>query len=112
ELGISLPGVLLVCGDSHTCTHGGVGALSFGIGSTELTHVLATQTLVQPRPKTFRVRFEGACGPSVTPTDLILYLIGHIRARGGPGYAMGYARRPIPRPDPEGPPPASPPPPP
>ena len=59
ELGLSLPGCLIVCGDSHTCTHGGLGALAFGIGSSELTHVLATQALIQQRPKTMRVRFEG-----------------------------------------------------
>src|SRR5580698_3772267 len=59
ELGLSLPGCLIVCGDSHTCTHGGLGALAFGIGSSELTHVLATQALIQRRPKTMRVRFEG-----------------------------------------------------
>lgn len=59
ELGLSLPGTLIVCGDSHTCTHGGMGALGFGIGSSELSHVLATQTLVQRRPQTMRVRFEG-----------------------------------------------------
>ena len=59
ELGLSLPGSLIVCGDSHTCTHGGLGALAFGIGSSELTHVLATQALIQRRPKTMRVGFEG-----------------------------------------------------
>jgi 3-isopropylmalate/(R)-2-methylmalate dehydratase large subunit len=59
ELGLTLPGALLVCGDSHTCTQGAIGALAFGIGSTELIHVLATQTLVQRQPKTMRVRLEG-----------------------------------------------------
>ena len=59
ELGLSLPGSLIVCGDSHTCTHGGLGALAFGIGSSELTHVLATQAIIQRRPKTMRVMFEG-----------------------------------------------------
>src|SRR5262249_8292537 len=91
ELGITLPGALLVCGDSHTCTHGGLGALAFGIGSTEVTHVLMTQPLVQRRPRIFRVRFEGACAAGVTPKDLILYLIGHIGAAGGSGYAVEYA---------------------
>ena len=62
ELGISLPGSLLVCGDSHTCTHGGIGALAFGVGWTELAHVIATQTLYQRRPRTMRVRFEGTAG--------------------------------------------------
>ncbi len=91
ELGLSLPGALIVCGDSHTCTHGGVGALAFGIGTSEVTHVLATQCLVQRRPKRLRVRFEGARGPGVTPKDMILYLIGKIGAAGGTGYAVEYA---------------------
>lgn len=91
ELGLSLPGMLIVCGDSHTCTHGGLGALAFGIGSSELSHVLATQTLVQRRPKTMRVRFEGAMRPGVLPKDLILRLIGEVGAAGGTGYAVEYA---------------------
>jgi 3-isopropylmalate/(R)-2-methylmalate dehydratase large subunit len=91
ELGLTLPGVLLVCGDSHTCTHGGLGALAFGIGTSELAHVLATQTLVQRRPRTMRVRFEGVPGPHVLPKDLILHLIGRIGAAGGTGYAVEYA---------------------
>ncbi len=91
ELGLTLPGALLVCGDSHTCTQGAMGAMAFGIGSTELVHVLATQTLVQPRPKSMRVRFEGRMGLGVTPKDLILHLIGTIGAAGGSGYAVEYA---------------------
>ncbi len=91
ELGITLPGCVVVCGDSHTCTQGGVGALAFGIGSTELAHVLATQTLVQRRPKTMRVRFEGAMPVGVAPKDLILHLIGTNGAAGGTGYAIEYA---------------------
>jgi 3-isopropylmalate/(R)-2-methylmalate dehydratase large subunit len=91
ELGLSLPGSLIVCGDSHTCTHGGMGALAFGIGSSELSHVLATQTLIQRRPKTMRVRFEGVMRPGVTAKDLILALIGHVGAAGGAGYAVEYA---------------------
>jgi 3-isopropylmalate/(R)-2-methylmalate dehydratase large subunit len=91
ELGLSLPGALIVCGDSHTCTHGGLGALAFGIGSSEVAHVLATQTLIQRRPKTMRVRFEGAMRLGVTPKDLILALIGRIGAAGGTGYAVEYA---------------------
>ena len=91
ELGLSLPGCLIVCGDSHTCTHGGLGALAFGIGSSELTHVLATQALIQRRPKTMRVKFEGQLSLGVTAKDLILALIGHVGAAGGTGYAVEYA---------------------
>jgi 3-isopropylmalate/(R)-2-methylmalate dehydratase large subunit len=91
ELGLSLPGCLIVCGDSHTCTHGGLGALAFGIGSSELTHVLATQAIIQRRPKTMRVRFEGRLPTGVTAKDLILALIGHVGAAGGTGYAVEYA---------------------
>ena len=91
ELGLSLPGTLIVCGDSHTCTHGGLGALAFGIGSSEVSHVLATQTLVQRRPKTMLVRFEGAMRPGTSPKDLILHLIGRIGAAGGTGFAVEYA---------------------
>jgi 3-isopropylmalate/(R)-2-methylmalate dehydratase large subunit len=90
ELGLSLPGCLIVCGDSHTCTHGGLGALAFGIGSSELTHVLATQAIIQRRPKTMRVLFEGQIPYGVTAKDLILALIGHIGAAGGTGYAVEY----------------------
>src|ERR1700743_2726248 len=91
ELGLSLPGALIVCGDSHTCTHGGLGALAFGIGSSELTHVLATQALIQRRPKTMRVKFEGKLPLGVTAKDMILALIGHIGVAGGTGYAVEYA---------------------
>src|ERR1700740_1519157 len=91
ELGLSLPGCTIVCGDSHTCTHGGLGALAFGIGSSELTHVLATQALIQRRPKTMRVKFEGRLPLGVTAKDMILALIGHIGAAGGTGYAVEYA---------------------
>ena len=91
ELGLTLPGVLLVCGDSHTCTHGALGALAWGIGSTELSHVLATQTIVQRKPKRMRVTFDGQMQPGVQPKDLILYLIGQISAAGGAGYAIEYA---------------------
>jgi 3-isopropylmalate/(R)-2-methylmalate dehydratase large subunit len=91
ELGLSLPGCVIVCGDSHTCTHGGLGALAFGIGSSELTHVLATQALIQRRPKTMRVKFEGKLPLGVTAKDLILALIGHVGAAGGTGYAVEYA---------------------
>lgn len=88
---MSLPGATIVCGDSHTCTHGGLGALAFGIGSSELTHVLATQALIQKRPKTLRARFEGKLPLGVTAKDMILALIGQIGAAGGTGYAVEYA---------------------
>ena len=91
ELGIALPGVSLICGDSHTCTNGGLGALAFGVGSSELTHALATQTLRQRKPKAMRVRFEGKPGHGITPKDLILNLIGKIGASAGTGYAIEYA---------------------
>jgi 3-isopropylmalate/(R)-2-methylmalate dehydratase large subunit len=91
ELGITLPGVSLICGDSHTCTNGGLGALAFGIGSSELTHALATQTLRQQKPKAMRVRFEGKLGNGVAAKDLILHLIGKIGASAGTGYAVEYA---------------------
>src|SRR5258707_4017383 len=91
EPGPSLPGTFLVCGDSHTCTHGGMGAIAFGIGSSEVSHVLATQSLVQRRPKTMRASFDGTLAPGVRAKDLILYLIGQIGTAGGTGYALEYA---------------------
>ncbi|MEO8716823.1 MAG: 3-isopropylmalate dehydratase large subunit [Burkholderiales bacterium] len=91
ELGFTLPGVLLVCGDSHTCTHGALGALAWGIGTSELTHVLATQTLVQQKPRAMRVRFDGAPPRCVGAKDMILALIGRIGTAGGAGYAVEYA---------------------
>jgi 3-isopropylmalate/(R)-2-methylmalate dehydratase large subunit len=91
ELGLTLPGLLLVCADSHTCTHGALGAIAFGIGSTEQVHVLATQTIRQKRPNTCRVRFEGATRPGVEAKDMILYLVGALGTSGGTGYAIEYA---------------------
>jgi 3-isopropylmalate/(R)-2-methylmalate dehydratase large subunit len=91
ELGIALPGTTLVCGDSHTCTVGGIGALAWGIGSTECEHVLATQTLTQIKPKTMRIKFEGELFPGVYPKDMILYLIGKIGANAGIGYVAEFA---------------------
>jgi 3-isopropylmalate/(R)-2-methylmalate dehydratase large subunit len=91
ELGITLPGSTLVCGDSHTCTNGGLGALAFGIGSSEVAHVLATQTLWQQRPKTLRARFDGRLPAGTSAKDLILYLIGQLGANGAGGYAVEYA---------------------
>ena len=91
ELGLTQPGHLIVCGDSHTCTHGGLSALGFGMGRSEVIHVLATQTIYQKKPKQMRVNFDGAVGQGVTPKDLILYLIGQVGADGGNGYAVEYA---------------------
>jgi 3-isopropylmalate/(R)-2-methylmalate dehydratase large subunit len=91
ELGLSLPGLLIVCGDSHTCTHGGLGALAFGIGSSEVEHVLATQTLRQSRPATLRLSIAGTRAPYVTAKDLILYAIGQFGTSAGRGYAIEYA---------------------
>ncbi len=91
ELGLVLPGVTLICGDSHTCTNGALGALAFGVGSTELTHALAMQTLRQRRPKRMRVSIEGACGAGVGPKDLILHIIARFGANAGNGSAVEYA---------------------
>jgi 3-isopropylmalate/(R)-2-methylmalate dehydratase large subunit len=90
ELGITQPGTTIVCGDSHTSTHGAFGALAFGIGTSEVEHVLATQTLPQRRPKTMRVRFEGALRPGVTAKDAILGAIGRIGIAGGTGHVIEY----------------------
>jgi len=90
ELGLTLPGTTIVCGDSHTATHGAFGALAFGIGTSEVEHVLATQTLIQRRPKTFKVEFNGNLPPTVRSKDLILALIGRIGTAGGTGYVIEY----------------------
>jgi 3-isopropylmalate/(R)-2-methylmalate dehydratase large subunit len=91
ELAVALPGLTLVCGDSHTSTIGGIGALAWGIGSTEGEHVLATQTLAQVKPKTMRVNFEGKLASGVFAKDMVLHLIGRIGANGGIGYAVEFA---------------------
>ncbi len=91
ELGLTLPGLLIVCGDSHTCTHGGLGALAFGIGSSEVEHVLATQTIRQKKPKTLRVNFQGTAPSYVSAKDLILHAIGTFGTAAGRGYAVEYA---------------------
>lgn len=91
EQGIALPGVTLVCPDSHTCTLGGIGALAWGIGSTEGEHALATKTLAVRRPRTMRVDFQGRLAPGVTAKDMILALIGAHTASGGVGYAIEFA---------------------
>ncbi len=91
EQAIALPGTTLVCGDSHTCTVGGLGALAFGIGTSEIEHVLATQTLVLTKPRRMRVRIEGWLGFGVTAKDVILAVIGRVGAGGGAGHAVEYA---------------------
>ncbi|HET7340333.1 MAG TPA: 3-isopropylmalate dehydratase large subunit [Methylomirabilota bacterium] len=91
EQGLTLPGMLLVCGDSHTATHGAFGALAFGIGSSEVEHVLATQTLWQRKPRTLRIGVEGALGPGVAAKDVILAIVAAIGAGGGVGHAIEYA---------------------
>src|SRR5216684_121103 len=90
ELGATQPGMTVVCGDSHTSTHGAFGALAFGIGTSEVEHVLATQTLLQRKPKTFAVNVEGRLRPGVTAKDLILAVIGKIGVSGGTGHVFEY----------------------
>jgi 3-isopropylmalate/(R)-2-methylmalate dehydratase large subunit len=90
EQGFSLPGTTIVCGDSHTAAHGGVGALAFGIGTSEVEHVLATQTLLLKQSRTMEVRVEGDLGPGITSKDLILHIIGVIGTAGGTGYVIEY----------------------
>ncbi|RSZ44237.1 MULTISPECIES: 3-isopropylmalate dehydratase large subunit [unclassified Variovorax] len=91
ELGIVLPGLTVICGDSHTCTNGGLGALAFGVGSSESTHALATQTLRQQKPKRMRIRCDGMLGAGVTAKDLALHIIGKLGAAAGVGYAIEFA---------------------
>ena len=91
EAGLSQPGQLLVCGDSHTSTHGAVGALAFGIGSSEVAHVLATQTLWQRKPKTLRIEIDGTLPPGVTAKDVILTIIARIGAAGATEHVIEYA---------------------
>ena len=93
EQGFSLPGATIVCGDSHTAAHGGIGALAFGIGTSEVEHVLATQTLLLRRSKAMEVRVEGVLGPGITPKDLILHIVGRIGTAGGTGYVIEYRGR-------------------
>jgi 3-isopropylmalate/(R)-2-methylmalate dehydratase large subunit len=90
ELGITQPGMTIVCGDSHTATHGALGALAFGIGTSEVEHVLATQTLRQAKPRSFEVRVDGELAHGVTAKDLVLYLIGRLSTEGGTGYVIEY----------------------
>ncbi len=91
ELGVSQPGMTIVCGDSHTATHGAFGALAFGIGTSEVEHVLATQCLMQSKPRSMRIRYEGSLGFGVTAKDLILATIGQIGVAGAAGHVVEYA---------------------
>ncbi|HET6922825.1 MAG TPA: 3-isopropylmalate dehydratase large subunit [Anaeromyxobacteraceae bacterium] len=91
ELGLTQPGMTIVCGDSHTATHGAFGALAFGIGTSEVEHVLATQCLLQQRPRTYQVSLEGRLGPGVSAKDVILALIARIGVGGGTGHVFEYA---------------------
>src|ERR687897_1862452 len=88
ELGVTQPGMTIVCGDSHTSTHGAFGALAFGVGTSEVEHVLATQCLPQVRPRSMRVRFEGELPPGVTAKDMILGAIGRLGVAGGVGHVL------------------------
>src|SRR5207253_2559570 len=91
EQGFTLPGTTLVCGDSHTATHGAFGALAYGIGTSEVEHVLATQTLIQSKSKNMRAVVDGKLPRGVTAKDIILAIIGEIGTAGGTGYALEYA---------------------
>jgi 3-isopropylmalate/(R)-2-methylmalate dehydratase large subunit len=95
EQGLSLPGMTIVCGDSHTSTHGALGALAFGIGTSEVEHVLATQTLPQPKPKTMAVEVDGELPAGVTAKDIVLAIIGQIGTGGGVGHVIEYRGRAI-----------------
>ena len=90
ELGLTQPGMTIVCGDSHTSTHGAFGALAFGIGTSEVEHVLATQCLLQNKPKTMEIRIDGTLHPGVTAKDIILTIINKIGVGGGTGYVIEY----------------------
>ena len=95
ELGVTQPGMTIVCGDSHTSTHGAFGALAFGIGTSEVEHVLATQTLQQRKPRSMRILYTGELGYGVTAKDLVLGTIGRIGVDGGVGHVIEYAGAPI-----------------
>jgi 3-isopropylmalate/(R)-2-methylmalate dehydratase large subunit len=95
ELGITLPGMTIVCGDSHTSTHGAFGSLAFGIGTSEVEHVLATQCLLQSKPKSMEIRVIGKLPPKVTAKDLVLAIIGKIGTSGGTGYVLEYTGQAI-----------------
>src|SRR6202042_2889411 len=91
ELGVTQPGMTIVCGDSHTSTHGAFGAIAFGIGTSEVEMVMATQCLLQSMPKLMRINVEGKLNKGVTSKDIILFIIAHISASGATGYFVEYA---------------------
>src|SRR5207245_3940436 len=91
EQGLTLPGMTLVCGDSHTSTHGALGALAFGIGTSEVEHVLATQCLLQEKPKTMQIRVEGTLAPGVTAKDVALAIIGKLGTGVGTGHVIEFS---------------------
>ncbi len=95
EQGATLPGMSVVCGDSHTATHGALGALAFGIGTSEVEHVLATQCLIQKKSRSMRLSVDGTVGPGVTAKDIVLAIIGHIGTAGGTGYVIEFAGQAI-----------------
>jgi len=95
ELGISLPGTTLVCGDSHTATHGALGALAFGIGTSEVEHVMATQTIKQARMKSMKIEVRGKVATGITAKDIILAIIGKVSSAGGTGYAVEFCGQAI-----------------
>ena len=94
EQGATLPGMTVVCGDSHTSTHGAFGALAFGIGTSEVEHVLATQCLIQKKSGNMQIRVDGRLAPGVSAKDVILAIIGRIGTAGGTGHAIEFAVRP------------------
>lgn len=90
EQGVTLPGMTIVCGDSHTATHGAFGALAFGIGTSEVEHVLATQTLKQGRAKTMKIEVTGTAAPGITAKDIVLAIIGKTGSAGGTGHVVEF----------------------
>ena len=91
EKGLSLPGMTIVCGDSHTSTHGAVGAIAMGIGTSEVAQVLASQCILQQKPKTMRINIEGALPVGTTAKDVALYIMAQMTTSGATGYAVEYA---------------------
>ena len=91
ELGITQPGMTITCGDSHTATHGALGCIAFGVGTSEIEMVLASQCIMQPKPKNMRITVNGALGKGVTSKDVILYIISKLTTSGGTGYFVEFA---------------------